>query len=162
MAISEDSPLEIIIGLGEQLPFKDWGASAIVEVAGWGRTASYPHLYSWSATDSYPLSFALFCSSCLSKGKIEPAEKVVVVPQMGLDLYYEGLACCNAHLADVLNAAENELNELIPDVARGGKWREAHKCLNPDAFARGRKNLINFLVRVMPARDVGSELNTMP
>ena len=31
---------------------------------------------------------------------------------------------------------------------------------NPDAFARGRKNLVNLLVRVIPAREVGSELAT--
>jgi len=159
-AISEDSPLEIIIGLGGQLPFKDWGASAIVEVAGWGRTSAYPELYSWSATDSYPLSFALVCSSCLSKGEIEAAQKVVVVPQIGYDLYYEGLACCNAHLADVLKAAENQLNKLIPDNARCGRYSETRRAIDPDGFARGRKNLMKFLVRVMPVGDVGSELST--
>lgn len=159
MAISDDSPLELIVGLAKPGPFYKWGCSAIVELAGWGRTSSYPEFYTWSATDSYPLSFALVCSTCLSEGRIEPAAKVVV-PQIGYDLHYAGVGCCNAHLADGLNAAENQLNELIPDDTRCGRYREANMVINPDAFARGRKNLMKFLVRVMPAGDVGSELAT--
>jgi transitional endoplasmic reticulum ATPase len=168
-AYSEGIPLETIITLGEPvlfdtfspseiLEFAAFGPSAIVELAAWGRTSLLAGGYTWTATDTYPLSFALFCSTCWSKGKIEPAEKVVAVPEIGYDLYYKGGACCNAHLAHVLDAAEKRLNELIPDKTRCGKYPKLSEALNPVAFAGGRKNLMKFLVRVMPAREVGSEL----
>lgn len=155
LAFSDGSPLEEIITPSD--PFEDRpSASAIVEVAGWGRTSLRADLGAWEATDTYPLSFALVCSACVSEGRIEPAEKVVAVPQMGYDLFYKGGACCNAHLADGLNAAENQLNESIPE----GKYRKTIESINPDGFARGRKDLMKFLLRVMPAREVGSELAT--
>jgi len=140
--------------------------TVFVELAGWGRTRDAVAVgAAWLATETYPLNVVLLCHSCLFSGRVQAAEVVIAVPEIWFDLSFKGEGCCKAHLADRLAERHNELHALIPNAVVGLKDKEpAHyelvRHVKPDYFAGGckRQALEAFLIRIVPAREVESQL----
>ncbi len=71
------------------------------QVVGWGSVVEYE--FGWSARLLYPLSLALACDWCLSRGTIQPAEKVSV--SRGWSGGHYGYARCSSHHLEWLQQA---------------------------------------------------------
>lgn len=125
----------------------------LVELKGWGRV-NFLEKGHCATTVIYPTRLALVCCACFSSGQIRSANEVVVFAENPLDFRFVGEGCCSEHLEERLEAAERKLEEWIPQSIDEVSCYEEEGT--PQSLQRG--DLKHFLVRVVPASNVESEI----